>query len=266
MKINNKIYHHYKSQLEIIAQTLAKDSQHPIDIIKICNELNISIDVDSSRVKKATLIGNNDNISILLALDYFNNRSSPFVRYIIAHEIGHYLLDRHLNFSGSNEYYWVTEELCDYFSRALLVPLEHSSFNIVDAKNDLIKIEQLIYKIVNEFNVTFVTSVQRIKDFMPELLFLNLKNSKDSTKFKVNKSLLLKNRYLNSSIAIPNKFIIQNNINKIKSILLKPNDEFFNALEKKFPFFFNKENMEFIVFFRHGDIAFMTINYTQQDI
>jgi hypothetical protein len=100
-----------------------------------------------------------------------------------------------------------------------------------------------------------------LPSFDPELLFLNLKNSKNSTKFKVNKSLLLKHQYLNSSIAIPNKILTQNIINKRKSIILKPNDECFNALEKKFPLFFHKDNMEFFVFFRHGDIAFMTINY-----
>jgi Zn-dependent membrane protease YugP len=266
MKINSQLYQHYLSRLKDIATTLTRDSSSPINILEICNEMNISINVDSTSYKKAVLSSSNDKVSILLSKNYYDSLNIPFVRYIIAHEIGHYLLQWHLQLSSSHKDYWVIEELCDAFSRALLVPDQLVSKYIDHDTCDLHEIGISCFKISNEFNVTFITSVQRVKDYIQNLLFINLKSSRNSTAFKVNKSLLLKNKYLNSTVELPRNFLIKHLQNKRRTVLFLPQDEIFKSLETKYPLFFNKENRVFLILLRPSDISFMTINYAQQNV
>jgi IrrE N-terminal-like domain len=51
------------------------------------------------------------------------NRSEPWERYVVAHELGHYVLHRARQGKplGKSEY-WIHEELCDCFARWLLLP------------------------------------------------------------------------------------------------------------------------------------------------
>ena len=165
-----------------------------------------------------------------------------------------------------NEDYWAIEELCDYFSRSLIIPDRLISPHIDQIHNNLSKIEEFSYRLEKECNVTFITSVQRIKDFIPDLLFLNLKNSKSSTRFMVNKSLLKRNKYLNSSVELPSSFMIENIERKCKSTFLFPENILLKNLEKKFPLFFCKSNNIFLMIFRPNDISFMTLNSAQQDV
>lgn len=111
------------------AYTLARNTLRPVAVDSICDRLGIRITrtagaTNRSGGKRAFLLQASDGAQIVLpATSNEPNRFTPWERFLIAHELGHYFLSR-LQVAkplGSREY-WQTERVCDTFARRLLLP------------------------------------------------------------------------------------------------------------------------------------------------
>jgi hypothetical protein len=111
------------------ALSMTRNATRPIDVRSICNRLGIQIKrggaaTKPASVKRAFLHQTGDaNQIVLPAATGETDRFSPWERFLIAHELGHYFLAR-LRVPkplGSREY-WEAEKVCDTFARRLLLP------------------------------------------------------------------------------------------------------------------------------------------------
>ena len=264
MKINDKIFIHYKKLADNIAEEITRNHRHPIDILTICKNLNISIINDTSNIDNASLCLENNKISIKLGNKYFKDINSPFVRYILAHEVGHYFINYKLGARITKNDYWIFEELCDYFARSILLPNSLVYKNVISIGNNLQQLLNFTKYLSKNFKVTWITSVCKIKDINELILFLNFKYSTKKRQFIVNKSLLYNNKYLNSPLLLNNQIIYKLLSDNPDYILLKPDNQLFYLLSNKFPLIFSSKTSEVLVIFRPKNIAIMAINLAQQ--
>jgi len=263
MKINDHSFVYYKKMAENFANELTKNISYPIDIISLCNNLKINIVYDINCNDTASLNIKNNKFYIKLGRQY-NNKNSPFVRYMLAHEIGHYFINHKLCATISKNEYWVFEELCDYFARVLLLPNKFVNNIPSTIGNNLYQLLNFTKYLSNEFNVTWITSISRVKDVYDQLLFLNFKFSKTKNRFIVNKSLLPKNKYLNSHLMLNRKLLYQMLSGNRNEILITSEDQLFIILSSHFPLIFSSNNKEVLFIFRRNNIAVLAINYYAQ--
>lgn len=95
------------------------------DILALCNRLGVKIRKTYSKdYKNASLVLAPSGYEISLPCpSRENSKFSSFQRFLLAHELGHVLLEREFSATAASEGdYWQFEELCDYFARAVLLP------------------------------------------------------------------------------------------------------------------------------------------------
>jgi hypothetical protein len=130
-----------KAILSDTASRLTGDFEMPISVRAVCQTLDIRVRRHPN-IRAAVLVNVGDAPEVLLPARAQSARStvreghiipSPnrydqssqesWERYVVAHELGHYVLFRERLGKplGSSEY-WIQEELCDSFARWLLLP------------------------------------------------------------------------------------------------------------------------------------------------
>ncbi len=264
MKVNSKLFNYYKSLLGDAANDITINMSYPINILSVCDNLNIKIVNDTESLNKATLVAIKNKTIIKLSRDFYDDINSQFIRHILAHEIGHYILDHEFKATSIKSEYWIIEELCDFFSRSLLVPKRAIETKVASLSDDLYQYLHFSKYISKKFNVTWITSVTRLKDLFNEILFLNIKNMPNIGKYIVNKSLLTQNKYLNAHVDLESLSINRSIRDNNGTIFLKFNEPSFSVLSVEFPLIFNSANKEALLIFRPNNLAIMAINYAQQ--
>jgi hypothetical protein len=118
-------YDKYREILGIWADRLSKDCALPIPVAAISHDLGVTIRRHTAPThKKAHLLGSGARPEISIPSgSHAAQRFSPWDRFLIAHELGHVILQRECNATplGTREY-WQHEKLCDTFARRLLLP------------------------------------------------------------------------------------------------------------------------------------------------
>lgn len=116
----------YRTFLQEVARKLIPCSPH-FDIEVLCNKLGVKIvKVSREDYRSATLVNTQQGYEILIPQEHNKKQLSPFQRFLIAHELGHLLLEREYSTGPiSQSDYWQYEELCDYFARLILLPEDY---------------------------------------------------------------------------------------------------------------------------------------------
>jgi hypothetical protein len=126
-------YEQFREMLRDRAQRLTSAFALPIPIETITRDLGVNIRRHSVNRKKARLMGSATKAEISLpAGTRPAQQFSKWDRFLIAHELGHVILQRECNAAplGPREY-WIHERLCDAFARWLLLP-EHFHRKAID--------------------------------------------------------------------------------------------------------------------------------------
>jgi hypothetical protein len=125
------------------ADALARNSPPPVEIRGLCFRFGVQIRRDSSqRVegKRAFLVESSQAVEIVLPpTDLEGNELSTWDRFLVAHELGHFLLSQ-LKVPkplGAREY-WRIEGLCDMFARRLLLPASEVSTAVFASGNSAV--------------------------------------------------------------------------------------------------------------------------------
>ena len=119
----------YRESLIKEAEELTGSSHLPVSLRDLCAFLGIEVSLSDVQSGRALLVNAKDNPKILLshkdAGAGSQRRRGKMLRFLIAHEIGHFLLQRRdvAKPLGTSEY-WQFETVCDTFARQLLLPTE----------------------------------------------------------------------------------------------------------------------------------------------
>lgn len=267
--MNSNLLNYYYGKLHYAANQLTHKYSVPIPIDKICESLCINIKRKNINNKYIEFVKINERFFINIS-DKFNDVNfidNNFIRYLIAHEVGHYLLDVEFNTSPARHEYWQHELLSDYFARALLIPqiwLEKKIINIPVEGNS---ISGLGRHIINHCNVTWQTSVSRIADYFFNIDFVSYKfiHQGQDRYARVNFVTFDNNQYLNRKI---------NKDNPIHELFFKQTT---TSLEKKVDSYdiqklFSKEfhflpcpnSIKFNILVRHNS-AYLTLIHEKKE-
>jgi len=116
---------HFKKILKQTATDLSGTARLPVPIAEIANSLGVKITRASTtkQTRGHLLLGTAGSEIVLPRASHTSDKYTPWERFLIAHELGHLVLDRMCESRplGKSEY-WQHEELCDTFARWLLLP------------------------------------------------------------------------------------------------------------------------------------------------
>lgn len=162
-----------KNEIELIAKELIASRPIPIYLHDICNRLNIS--VASADLKNQKAMGVFTKDGFVIRVNHFSGNFNSFKSFLIAHEIGHFILSKKLNIlQGSIEDYWKQEYLCDYFARLILLPDSHVKSIIVNCSSAPLDQYKLSLFLSKKFNANWKTCAHRISDYNKHLAFFQL--------------------------------------------------------------------------------------------
>jgi hypothetical protein len=177
----------YKQALKEAALNLSGDKRLPIPVTEITDSLGV-------KISRAKADGRTKGHLLLtvpgpeIVLPWANNGTSTqytsWERFIIAHELGHIVLDRTCDSRplGKSEY-WQHEELCDTFARWLLLPSWVSKV-VAGSRRTPSQRLNLCQHLKHTADVPWRAAAFRISEWDPTTRFLLLQK-KDNRGFKV---------------------------------------------------------------------------------
>lgn len=195
-----------KKKIEIIAKELTDSRIIPTDIYDICNRLDISVIRSDLKKQKAKGVFTKNGFVIKVSQSFGKN--NPFNSFLIAHEIGHFILSEKLNIlQESIKDYWKQECLCDYFSRLVLLPENRVKDIIVNCSSRPLDQYKLSLYLSNKFRINWKTCVHRISDYNHHSVFFELaiKSKSQDSYFIFELSTLPQNLLIKTKIKRQNK-------------------------------------------------------------
>lgn len=190
-----KLRETYRDFLKDASVKLSPYSPHlKIDIL--CESLGVKVvRMYDYSYKKASLIKINNTYEIRIShIARKNNEYTPFERFLIAHELGHLLIERRFaTFPLDNSEYWEYENLCDYFARVLLLPERYIQDKMKETNGNLKTLLDKTNFITYDALVPWPAVAYRITDFNSKCALFRVRcdsSHSDNTHFKIDMSTL----------------------------------------------------------------------------
>ncbi len=170
-----------------ISQKFTTHAATHVDMALLCASLEVTV-VRSPNVdfKRALLIKDVGGYQIKLQQKKVNKDVyTPFEEFVIAHEIGHLLLERKYSIRPHrSKEYWELEDLCDYFARMLLLPESYIRGKINDSKIEPKALLELSNQISEEAQVYWPVAAYRLAEIFADYEFFRAKNNETPSKGK----------------------------------------------------------------------------------
>ena len=111
--------------LGAMASELSATRDIPIDVVALCRELGVGLRIElADGSRRGALVRRGHGWEAVVMRGH--SRPAPLngqERFTVAHELGHYLLLKHVDFRPRREAeYWLGEEVCNHFASRLLIP------------------------------------------------------------------------------------------------------------------------------------------------
>lgn len=159
------------------ADAISKDSKLPIALPPICHDLGVTVERADTGNARALLLNARTKPRIVLNRQYASGTAlSPWERFLVAHELGHLVLHRYgIARPKTPNQYWKTEELCDAFARALLLPERLAVLPLREQGYErIVKYFQIAQEFRKTAHVDWATAVARLADWDNRVSFLRL--------------------------------------------------------------------------------------------
>src|SRR3989344_9597801 len=113
----------YSETLKFAANELSSGMGFPVNLNEVCIQLNVKIIRHNLPENRAFLVLTKNGVEIRLSNQGTQGEYTPFERFLIGHELGHFVLDKKCAASPiSNSEYRQHEDLCNSFAGMLLLP------------------------------------------------------------------------------------------------------------------------------------------------
>jgi hypothetical protein len=165
----------YRSFLKDAVDKLALTSPS-FDIEGLCNGIGVKIRKTHGKdYKNASLVLTASGYEIRLPCTNKDSKFSSIQRFLLAHELGHLLLEREFSATPASESdYWQFEELCDYFARALLLPEAYIKTKIDKSAANLRDRLGLTNFIARNDSVPWPAVAHRVREFDNQFAFFRV--------------------------------------------------------------------------------------------
>ncbi|HHT9109011.1 MAG TPA: ImmA/IrrE family metallo-endopeptidase [Candidatus Wunengus sp. YC64] len=207
------------------SQKFATHATAHIDIVLLCGSLGIEV-IRSSKVdfKTALLVKEELGYQIKLSQKETNrNGYTLFEEFLIAHEIGHLLIERKYSVKPHRtKEYWEFEELCNYFARMLLLPDGYIRKKLNGLKAEPLDLLELSNQIAKEAQVYWPVAAHRLAEIFPDCGFFRTKYdvvSSGDRYFKIDMTTLENNKEMGR------KFWLENEIGRKFASMTKNGDD-----------------------------------------
>ncbi len=171
----------YLSTLFESVPKLTQGSRFPVRLRPICRQLSVhgirreklqgskSLLIDA-RVKPIIIINSSRTVAPAP-----NNSFTSWERFLIAHELGHLVLQQHgaKNPSGPSEY-WKLEQICDAFARRLLIPDEFVTRISEEAGKSAIERLRATFLVAKQCTVPWSAAALRLTEEHEGAVFFQL--------------------------------------------------------------------------------------------
>lgn len=206
--LNPELEAKYRLTLANAARELTTGESLPVDIERICAKLQVEHGRSIHDYETARLDGKSRiylPVSLLPQSSYYSTRE----RYLIAHEIGHFVLVFLCSATplGKSEY-WQFEDLCNSFAQQLLIPedtIGHLPKSIFSPKETL----TLSLDLAKDALVPWPTAAWRVTGLYTGFALLNVtarRNKQGQLAMKVSASTLphkqLQQKILNTQVGL----------------------------------------------------------------
>jgi hypothetical protein len=165
----------YWSVLSEVAHSLTGGANLPIDVKDLCARLNVIVTRANVPSNKALLVNTARGAEIRIPpTTNAAGTSTARERFMIAHELGHLVLERHCGVRplGTSEY-WRHEHLADNFAGMLLVP-DHIVMANMSCDYTSRELMTLTREMAAKARVMWITVGHRISWFEPRASFFNI--------------------------------------------------------------------------------------------
>lgn len=199
----------YRRTLQQTALNLSGNKPLPISVGEIVGSLGVTIGrAKDGRATKGHLLTTKTGSEIILpSADGSQTDYSPWERFLIAHELGHFVLERKRvpRPLGESEY-WEHEELCDSFARWLLLPTWVSRRLKGDGRRPSQRLNLCQY-LKSRARVPWMTAAFRVSDWDPLTRFLLLQGAEDGS-LRVVTSTLPNKKAINTQISADHELAV----------------------------------------------------------
>ncbi|MCF7810968.1 ImmA/IrrE family metallo-endopeptidase [bacterium] len=234
--MNRQQYLKILEEIVQIAESYSVEAGFPVDLKLVRKKIGLSARFSNDIKERALLVRKKDRREEILINRNLGIEPSKrgFIRYIIAHEIGHMVLLRSgIEHHFINSEYWAHEYLCDSFAGKLLIPDEQ--FSIIYNKSDNSAIQRLSQtkRLALSARVNWATAAYRISCFDPATVFLEIKSDITNLgiNFKhVNFSSIIRWKSNERLASMERKRIIKND-SKMNKVLQKITTARFQSVE-----------------------------------
>lgn len=172
------------------AERLSAYCDIPVPAASICKVLGVRLRRTHLDSQGAFLVNVERDPEILLS-DQVEQKEklTKWERFLVAHELGHFILHRSTlpKPLGESEY-WKHEHLCDAFARTLLLPLKHIHYLDRRFANEPAAKLNLILHLEKKAVVPWAAAAHRITELNSKIVFIGISRKKG--RFRVNVTTL----------------------------------------------------------------------------
>lgn len=175
----------YGSVLSEFAQSLTGSADVPIELENLCTRLNVIITRANVPGNNALLVNTARDAEIRIPRSANAvGKYAPRERFMIAHELGHLILERYCGVRplGTSEY-WRHEQLANNFAAMLLVP-DHIVRANISHEYRSPELMTLTRNMAAKAQVMWINVGYRISRFEPRASFFNIIRT-DNSEFRV---------------------------------------------------------------------------------
>jgi hypothetical protein len=198
----------YRRVLRETAQQLIFGSCGEVDVFEVCDALSITVRFENLKSKARAIVVNTLNATeIRLQKEFESPSQLRWARFLIAHELGHIILDRYCQASplGKSEY-WQHERLCNEFASVLLVPDTLITRLFAQRPKTSIGMLASVNRLATAATVPWLTAAFRYRAFIPEVVAFSVRRDCSSSPcFRIVASTLPFNEDRDRSIPLTSK-------------------------------------------------------------
>lgn len=161
------------------ADSLSEGESYPLDLRRVLRRVGAALVVDEPRKSSShgSLFINGSDVRIVVRRDRPRASLSPRERFTIAHELGHFFIQRRFGVRpGSEGEYWRIEGLCNRFAGRLLLPPSVVADALSPSPNSSARLLWMARRLSGRHSVSFQVAGNEIVSYFNDASFFEIRD------------------------------------------------------------------------------------------